>query len=200
VAKRALDLVLATCALIAASPFLVIIAIAIRMTMGGPVIFRQERPGLHGKPFTIFKFRSMANPPADADEFSDPDERVTRLGRWLRRSSLDEVPELVNVIRGEMSLVGPRPLVMLYLPRYTEEQMRRHDVRPGITGLAQVQGRHDVPWEDRFRLDLWYVDHWSLRLDARIILDTFGVLMSGQSAPDPSSDSYSFKGRRGGDD
>ncbi|MGB9792451.1 MAG: sugar transferase [Thermacetogeniaceae bacterium] len=142
------------------------------MDSPGPVLFRQVRPGLHGKPFVIYKFRTMRK--AYDEEWRPlPDEqRLTRLGKWLRSTSLDELPELLNVLKGEMSLVGPRPLLMEYLDRYTPEQARRHEVKPGITGWAQVNGRNAISWEEKFRLDVWYVDNWSLWLDLKIILIT----------------------------
>jgi lipopolysaccharide/colanic/teichoic acid biosynthesis glycosyltransferase len=140
--------------------------------MGSPVLFRQRRPGHRGIPFEVVKFRTMLET-RDRDGKPLPDgERMTRLGNFLRSSSLDELPQLYNVLRGEMSLVGPRPLVMRYLPRYNAQQARRHDVLSGITGWAQVNGRNAISWEERFELDVWYVDHWSLMLDARILLRT----------------------------
>jgi lipopolysaccharide/colanic/teichoic acid biosynthesis glycosyltransferase len=188
-AKRLLDVVLAGSALIATFPLMLVLALAIRITMGGPILFRQQRPGLGGKPFTMLKFRSMLPPdagdpkPPSHHDFDMTRRRVTPVGYWLRRTSMDELPELWNVLLGDMSLVGPRPLLMEYLPHYTAEQMRRHEMRPGVTGLAQVRGRHALDWGDRFRYDNWYVDHWSLRLDTRIMIDTLKVLMrsSGQS-------------------
>lgn len=185
--KRLLDIVLAVCGLIAASPVLLVVALLIRVSMGSPVFFRQQRPGLHGKPFTMVKFRSMTvteEGPLELDverAFAARQARITRVGYWLRKTSLDEVPELWNVLRGDMSLVGPRPLLIEYLPHYTPEQMRRHEVRPGITGLAQLHGRHALDWERRFELDSWYVGHMSLRLDARIMRDTLKVLFEGQA-------------------
>jgi lipopolysaccharide/colanic/teichoic acid biosynthesis glycosyltransferase len=144
-------------------PLLGMTALAVRVGMGAPVLFRQIRPGLAGRPFTLLKFRTMRlGPGTDA-------ERLTPLGRRLRRASLDELPELFNVLRGEMSLVGPRPLLPEYLPRYTPEQARRHEVRPGITGWAQVRGRNAIPWDEKLRLDVWYVDHRSTALDLRIL-------------------------------
>jgi sugar transferase EpsL len=180
--------------LVVLAPVLLGIALAIRLTMGAPILFRQERPGLHGHPFTILKFRSMTVARDRRDELLNSDKRVTRLGAFLRRTSLDELPELWNVVRGDMSLVGPRPLLMEYLPHYSAAQARRHEMRPGITGLAQVRGRNDMGWDKRFRLDTWYVDHWSMRLDARIILDTLRVILDGQGTPDPSSLHYWFAG------
>jgi len=167
--KRLLDLALTVPALILLSPLLAAVALAVRLRLGTPVLFRQQRPGLHGEPFTILKFRTMTDDRA-ADGAPLPDaERLTPLGRLLRATSLDELPELLNVLKGEMSLVGPRPLLMEYLPRYTPEQARRHEVRPGITGWAQVNGRNALTWEQKFALDVWYVDHCSLRLDVRIL-------------------------------
>ena len=170
--KRLLDIVLATAALAVLAPLLLILAVTMRLTMGSPIFFRQRRPGLRGKPFAMYKFRTMLNA-EDADGHLLPDERrLTRLGRFLRSTSLDELPELVNVLRGEMSLVGPRPLLMEYLDRYTPEQARRHEVRPGITGWAQINGRNAISWEKKFELDVWYVDNWSFLLDIRILLTT----------------------------
>ena len=172
--KRLLDVALAASALIVLSPVLLAIAIAVGLSDGTPVFFRQHRPGLHSRPFTIIKFRTMRSP-LDGEVASRTDaRRVTRLGRLLRATSLDELPELWNVLRGDMSLVGPRPLLMEYLDRYTPRQLRRHDVRPGITGWAIVQGRHSLRFEDRLELDAWYVDHRSLRLDLRILWLTLG--------------------------
>lgn len=170
--KRAFDVAAASVALVVLAPLLGVTALAIRLVLGRPVIFAQRRPGRHGRPFVLYKFRTMSGA-CSADGRLRPDrERLTRLGRLLRRTSLDELPELVNVIRGDMSLVGPRPLLMEYLPRYTREQARRHEVRPGITGWAQLNGRNTLRWELRFALDVWYVEHRSLRLDARIVLLT----------------------------
>lgn len=149
-----------------------VIAVVIRVRMGGPVLFSQERPGLHGRNFRLYKFRTMRDA-TGPDGAPLPDaERLTAIGRLLRGTSLDELPELYNVLRGDMSLVGPRPLLVEYLGRYTPEQARRHEVRPGITGLAQVQGRNAIFWDRKFALDVWYVDHWTLWLDARILLRT----------------------------
>jgi len=149
------------------------------------VLFGQKRPGLHGQPFRIFKFRTMTDARA-ADGSPLPDEqRLTRLGRFLRASSLDELPELFNVLRGEMSLVGPRPLLMQYLERYSPEQSRRHDVLPGITGWVQVNGRNALTWEDKFRLDVWYVDHWSFWLDLKILFLTFSKVFKREGISQP---------------
>lgn len=173
ISKRIFDLLLTLPGLVVVSPILGIVALLIRLKMGSPVLFRQVRPGFMGKPFVNYKFRSMKET-RDAQGRPLPDtERLTRLGQFLRSSSLDELPELFNVIKGEMSLVGPRPLLMQYLERYSPEQARRHHVLPGITGWAQVNGRNALTWEEKFRLDVWYVDHWSLWLDLRILAMTF---------------------------
>lgn len=171
-AKRALDLALTVPGLLLLAPVFLVVAGLVRLRLGTPVLFCQERPGLGGEPFTMFKFRTMSDARDERGESLPDDRRLTGLGRFLRATSLDELPELWNVIRGDMSLVGPRPLLLEYLPRYTPEQSRRHEVRPGITGWAQVNGRNAVSWEDRFAMDVWYVDHISLRLDLRILLYT----------------------------
>ena len=163
--QRLLALVL----VILLSPLLLAIALAVRLRLGGPVLFSQQRPGLHGRPFQLVKFRTMTQC-RDADGALLPDDqRLTPFGQWLRSSSLDELPELFNILRGDMVFVGPRPLLMEYLPLYSQEQARRHLVRPGLTGWAQVQGRNSLSWEDRFRLDVWYVNNRSLALDLRIL-------------------------------
>jgi lipopolysaccharide/colanic/teichoic acid biosynthesis glycosyltransferase len=172
--KRALDLIVATIAGAVLSPVVGAIALGVRLRMGRPVLFSQERLGHGGRRFAILKFRTMTDA-RGADGALEPDERrLTRLGRFLRSSSLDELPELVNVLRGEMSLVGPRPWMAQYEGMYSPEEFRRHDVLPGITGWAQVNGRNALSWDDRFALDLWYVDHWSLPLDLRILVRTLG--------------------------
>ena len=161
------------------------LALLVRLKLGAPVLFRQQRPGLHGKPFTLYKFRTMIGA-RDADGNLLPDaERLTSFGRFLRSSSLDELPELFNVLKGEMSLVGPRPLLMEYLPLYSEEQMRRHEARPGITGWAQINGRNALTWEDKFKLDVWYVDHRSLWLDIRIIVLTIWKILKREGISQP---------------
>ena len=166
--KRALDVTIALLALILVSPLLAAVALTVRIALGRPVVFRQQRPGLGGRPFTLYKYRTMR--PAEPGRAGMGEaERLSRVGRFLRSTSLDELPELWNVLRGDMSLVGPRPLLMEYLPLYTPEQARRHTVRPGITGWAQVNGRNAISWEEKFRLDVWYVDHRSLWLDLRIL-------------------------------
>ena len=167
--KRALDLALSTLALAALSPVLALVALLVRLKLGSPILFRQERPGLHGRPFTLVKFRTMTDERDEHGRLLPDAARLTSLGRFLRSTSLDELPELWNVLRGEMSLVGPRPLLMQYLDRYTPKQKRRHEVRPGVTGWAQVHGRNESTWEMRLALDVWYVDHRSLGLDLRIL-------------------------------
>jgi len=170
--KRLLDIVVAFVGFLVLSPVFVIVTLALLCEHDGPVFFRQARPGLHGRPFTLIKFRSMREA-YGADGTPLPDsERLTRLGRLLRSTSLDELPELWNVIRGEMSIVGPRPLLVRYLARYSPEQARRHDVRPGLTGYAQIKGRNSLSWDEKLALDTWYVDHRSLWLDLRIIAAT----------------------------
>ncbi len=169
ITKRMLDVVLAIIVLIATSPLLVLIALIVRATMGAPVLFRQTRPGLNGKIFAMYKFRTMHDYRDKDNELLPDTQRLLPFGRFLRKSSLDELPGLLNVLRGEMSLVGPRPLRVAYLDHYSPEQARRHDVKPGITGWAQVNGRNALSWEERFKLDVWYVDNRSLSLDLRIL-------------------------------
>ncbi|HXX61457.1 MAG TPA: sugar transferase [Candidatus Sulfotelmatobacter sp.] len=168
-AKRALDIGGAAVVLLLFSPVLGLIAVALLLTQGRPILFRQRRPGLHGRIFELVKFRTMRPPRGDEVWYLTDERRTTRLGAFLRTSSLDELPELWNVLRGEMSLVGPRPLLPEYLDEYTPEEARRHDVRPGVTGWAVVHGRIQLPFRERLALDVWYVDHWSLRLDLRIL-------------------------------
>lgn len=175
--KRALDITIASAGLIAISPLFLIIAFVIRVTMGAPVFFRQVRPGYKTRPFTVVKFRTMTGDGSQVEPSSDA-ARLTRLGNFLRRFSLDELPQLWNVLIGGMSLVGPRPLLTEYLRYYTPEQVRRHDVKPGITGWAQVNGRNDISWDRKFALDVWYVDHWSFRLDLRILFMTFWKVLT----------------------
>lgn len=170
--KRVFDLLVAAAAVALLAPLILAIAVAVRLCLGKPVFFVQERPGRHGVPFRMIKFRTMRDV-VDADGRPLPDgDRLTRLGRFLRATSLDELPELWNVLRGDMSVVGPRPLMMEYLALYSAEQARRHEVKPGITGWAQVNGRNALSWEEKFRLDIWYVDHASLWLDLKIMVLT----------------------------
>ncbi len=170
--KRALDVTVAASGLVAVAPLLAGAACAVRVTMGAPVLFEQQRPGRHGRPFVIRKFRTMTYT-CDAEGRLLPDEqRLTAVGRLIRSTSLDELPQLWNVLKGDMSLVGPRPLLMRYLDRYTADQARRHDVLPGITGWAQVNGRNQLSWDEKFALDVWYAEHWTPLLDAKILART----------------------------
>ena len=171
--KRFFDLLVAFLGLLLFSPVLFIVAILVRLFHGTPILFQQERPGYKGKPFFIYKFRTMTSRLAPDGSLLPDAERMTRFGRFLRTTSMDELPELLTILRGEMSLVGPRPLLMQYLPLYNDEQMRRHDVLPGMTGWAQINGRNNISWEEKFKLDLWYVDNWSFGLDIKILLKTF---------------------------
>ena len=190
--KEGLDRVAAGLGLILCSPLLLILSVGILVAMGRPILFRQQRPGLGARPFYLIKFRTMK------DGTGPGRERLTRLGRFLRATSVDELPELWNVLKGEMSLVGPRPLMMRYVPRYTTEQMRRHEVKPGITGWAQVNGRNALVWEDRFAHDVWYVDHWSLALDARILARTVWVVLTRRGINEDGSTTMSeFLGSAG---
>ncbi len=170
--KRVVDLVGAALALIVLAPLMLLIAAIIRLSLGAPVLFRQIRAGRNGAPFELLKFRTMTDERDEAGQPLSDQRRLTRLGRLLRSTSLDELPELVNVLRGDMSLVGPRPLLLDYLPHYTAEQARRHAVRPGLTGWAAIHGRNGTSWPKRLQLDVWYVDHWSLALDLKILLLT----------------------------
>lgn len=174
--KRTLDIIVSTGALVVAAPLLAVLALCVRLRLGSPILFRQQRPGLNGRTFTILKFRTMTDQRDEQGRLLPDEARMTRLGRFLRSTSLDELPELLNVLRGEMSLVGPRPLLVQYLDRYTPDQMRRHAVRPGLTGWAQVNGRNAVTWEERLDLDVWYVDNLSLRLDLRIMMRTAALV------------------------
>ncbi len=169
IAKRVLDVILAILGALLLSPLLLVISLLVWIAYGRPVIFRQKRAGYRGEPFRIYKFRTMTDTRDDNAMLLPDEQRLTPLGKFLRASSLDELPELINVLRGEMSIVGPRPLFVRYLERYSPEQARRHAVLPGITGWAQVNGRNALAWEDKFTLDVWYVDHWSFWLDLRII-------------------------------
>ena len=193
--KRLFDLVLTVPALVLFSPVLVVLAIFVRLKLGSPILFRQIRPGLNERPFNILKFRTMTDTRgADGVLLSDA-ERLTRFGRFLRATSLDELPELFNVLKGDMSLVGPRPLLMQYLERYTPEQARRHEVRPGITGWAQVNGRNAITWEEKFKLDVWYVDNWSLWLDIKIIAMTIWKILKREGISQPGQATMEeFKG------
>ena len=170
--KRILDVLLSGCALIVLSPVLLIVAVLVRTKLGSPVIFCQERPGKDEKIFKMYKFRSMSDARDENGELLPDEVRLTKFGRALRATSLDELPELWNIFKGDMSIVGPRPLLVKYLPRYNEEQHHRHDVTPGLTGWAQVNGRNALSWEDKFRLDVWYCEHVSFSLDVKVIFLT----------------------------
>jgi len=183
--KRTFDLGLVCLAAPFWVPVAIFITVLIRIWVGCPILFRQLRPGLGGRSFTLFKFRTMTEARDEKGNYLPNEQRLTLLGRWLRSSSLDELPELFNVLRGDMSLVGPRPLLMQYLPRYTSEQARRHEVRPGITGWAQVNGRNTLSWEEKFRLDVWYVDHQSLWLDIRILWMTVTQVLNREGVNKP---------------
>ena len=196
--KRAVDVVTAAALLVVLSPLLGVVALAIRVALGSPVLFRQQRPGRDGHPFTMLKFRTMDDRRDGTGRRLSDAERLTRLGRILRRTSLDEVPELYNVLRGDMSLVGPRPLLMDYLPLYSAEQMRRHEVRPGITGWAQVNGRNALTWDDKFALDTWYVDHRTLWLDLKILGLTIVEVLNGEGIAAPGA--ATMEPFRGNDD
>ena len=183
--KRMLDILMAAFTMTLLFPLLLAVAWGVRVAIGSPVLFRQQRPGLHGRPFTILKFRTMTDTRDPQGNLLSDNERLTSFGRFLRSTSLDELPELRNVLRGDMSLVGPRPLLMHYLPRYSPEQARRHEVRPGITGLAQVNGRNTLTWEQKFALDVWYVDNVSLALDVKIIVLTISKIIRREGISQP---------------
>ena len=183
--KRLLDLAITIPALIVLAPILALVAVFVRIQLGAPIFFRQQRPGLYGRPFMLLKFRTMTDA-HDADGNLLPDAaRLTSFGRFVRGTSIDELPELINVLRGEMSLVGPRPLLMEYLDRYTPEQMRRHDVLPGISGWAQINGRNALEWGQKFALDVWYVEHQSLWLDLKIVAITVWKILVREGISQP---------------
>lgn len=183
--KRALDLIVVLVSLLFIAPLLLIIALLVRIKLGSPVLFRQQRPGLNCQPFTIFKFRTMRNSYDSQGNLLPDKDRQTRFGHFLRKSSLDELPELFNIVRGEMSLVGPRPLLMKYLYRYDEVQMRRHEVKPGLTGWAQINGRNGITWERKLNLDVWYIDNWSLALDIKILVLTVWTVLKREGISQP---------------
>jgi sugar transferase EpsL len=196
-AKRLFDLFLTIPGLLLVSPVLGLIALVLRVSQGSPVLFRQKRPGYRGKIFTNLKFRTMRDQKGPDGRILPDSKRVTPFGRFLRSSSLDELPELFNVLRGEMSLVGPRPLLVAYLDRYSAEQARRHDTLPGMTGWAQINGRNVLSWEDKFRLDVWYVDHQSLWLDIKIIaLTLWKVIRREGITPTGQADVQEFMGSK----
>lgn len=186
--KRIIDVLVSTSGLILTAPLTLSAALAIATTMGRPILFRQQRPGLGGQAFEILKFRTMRPPTAQEEMLLSDANRITKLGAFLRSTSIDELPTLLNVLKGDMSLIGPRPLLMCYLNRYTPRQARRHAVKPGITGWAQINGRNTISWEQKFDLDLWYIDHASMRLDLVILLKTIkkvitrdGISAQGQA-------------------
>lgn len=195
--KRAFDFLVSSCALLLLSPIIALVAWKIRKNLGSPVLFRQTRPGLNGKPFEMVKFRTMKDAMDVQGNILPDAERMTPFGNKLRSSSLDELPELWNVLKGDMSLVGPRPLLMQYLPLYSKEQARRHEVRPGVTGWAQINGRNTISWEDKFKLDVWYVDNHSFLLDLKILFSTVKkvLIKEGISAQGEVTMS-SFKGSK----
>ncbi len=183
--KHYIDALLSLFAILLLLPLLAIVAVLIRLNLGSPILFRQQRAGLHGDPFILLKFRTMTDARDEKGNLLSDTERLSRLGRFLRQTSLDELPELINVLRGEMSLVGPRPLLMEYLPLYTLEQSRRHDVLPGITGWTQVNGRNILSWEEKFALDVWYVDHQSFWLDCKILIMTLQKVITREGITAP---------------
>jgi sugar transferase EpsL len=195
--KRLFDLLVTAAALVALAPLLGVLALLVRFRLGSPVLFRQERPGLGGRLFTLRKFRTMTDARDAGGRLLADAERLTPFGRFLRATSLDELPELVNVLKGEMSLVGPRPLLKQYLERYSPEQMRRHEARPGITGWAQVNGRNALTWEKKFELDVWYVEHQSLRLDLKILALTAWKIVRREGINEPGqATAQEFMGSR----
>lgn len=183
--KRAMDVVGAGLGLLVLAPVLVVLAVLVRLRLGSPVLFTQARPGLHGAPFTIHKFRTMTDARAPGGLLLPDEQRLTDFGRFLRRTSLDELPELYDVLRGRMSLVGPRPLLMEYVDRYTPRQAMRHEVRPGITGWAQVNGRNELDWDQRLEADAWYVEHVSFWLDVRILWRTLLIVLRREGITSP---------------
>ncbi|MDA1476478.1 sugar transferase [Bacillus changyiensis] len=195
--KRLFDLVSALVLLVVLSPAMMLTACLIKWKIGSPVLFRQVRPGLDGNPFTLYKFRTMTDERDKAGNLLSDEKRMTRTGKLIRKTSLDELPQLLNVIKGDLSLVGPRPLLMEYVPLYTKKQWRRHEVRPGITGWAQINGRNKVTWEEKFELDVWYVDHRSFFLDLKILfLTVVKVLKSDGISQDQHVTVEKFTGRR----
>lgn len=197
ISKRIFDIIFSLCAIVCLAPILLLIVILIRIFIGKPILFKQQRPGYQAQPFYIYKFRTMTNRRDPSGNLLPDAERLTPLGQFLRKLSLDELPELFNILRGEMSLVGPRPLLMQYLPLYSPEQARRHNLPPGLTGWAQINGRNAIAWPEKFKLDVWYIEHWSFGLDLKIILLTVwkvlkreGISQSGQATTE-----Y-FKGER----
>lgn len=183
--KRVVDLLGAAALLLCVAPLMAVIAAVLRVVQSGPVIFRQPRPGLHGRAFVLMKFKTMTDAVDELGRPCSDAQRVTSFGRFLRSTSLDELPELINVLRGEMSLVGPRPLLVEYLPRYSAFQARRHEVKPGLTGWAQIHGRNALSWDDKFRLDVWYVDNVSCGLDLKILAATVWKVLTREGVSEP---------------
>lgn len=199
--KRLLDAVAAFLLLMLCAPLMLLTALAVCIAMGSPVLIRQVRPGLNAEPFVFLKFRSMTEARDDTGELLPDAQRMTPFGAWLRRSSLDELPQLINVLKGDMSLVGPRPLLMQYLPLYSPQQARRHEVRPGITGWAQVNGRNALEWDERFRLDVWYVDNHSFLIDLRILVMTLLRVFQASGINEPGQATMTpFRGSGGQDE
>lgn len=195
--KRLLDFTCSLLVITIFSPFIILIAILVKVKLGSPIIFKQQRPGLNGKPFYLYKFRTMTNHKDSYGNLLSDYLRLTPFGKFLRKWSLDELPQLINVIKGDISLVGPRPLLMDYLPLYSEEQAKRHFVRPGITGWAQVNGRNAITWEEKFKLDVWYVDNQSLLIDLKILMLTvFKVIKSADINQPGNATTESFKGSK----
>jgi len=183
--KRLIDIIGSLIGLTISSPLIIIISIIIYLTMGKPIFFRQVRPGLNGKPFVIYKFRTMLDLRDENGNLLPDEKRITTIGKFLRSTTLDELPEFWNVLKGDMSLVGPRPLLMEYLDRYTSEQARRHEVKPGMTGWAQINGRNAISWEEKFKFDVWYVDNWNILLDLKIIFLTILKVLKREGINQP---------------
>ena len=175
--KRFFDFLVSLSLLLIFFPVIIFLALTVRIKLGSPLLFKQARPGLHAKIFRVYKFRTMTDETDDKGQLLSDELRLTRFGKFLRKYSLDELPQLINVIKGDLSLVGPRPLLIEYLPQYSQEQARRHDIMPGITGWSQVNGRNNVPWEEKFELDVWYVDNWSFWLDIKILWLTLLIVI-----------------------
>lgn len=193
--KRILDVAISAAGLLLLSPVLIITALLVRVKLGSPVIFNQERPGLNGKIFKMYKFRTMTDERDNEGKLLPDEQRLTHFGKILRSTSLDELPELWNILKGDMSLIGPRPLLVKYLPLYNERQSHRHDVRPGITGYAQVHGRNKLDWPERFEMDVYYVEHLSFKLDLSILADTVGVVLRRDGiSSDTSTTMEEFRG------
>jgi sugar transferase EpsL len=190
--KRLFDIVVVLITAPFWAPLLLFVAILVRVKLGSPVLFRQKRPGLHGEIFEIMKFRSMTDARGPDGQLLSDAERLPAFGKWLRSTSLDELPELLNILKGDMSLVGPRPLLVQFLPLYNAEQARRHDVIPGLTGWAQINGRNAISWDEKFRLDVWYVDNWSLWLDIKILAITFIHVFDRRGITSPGQATFEY--------